>query len=212
MDDMHEAMLKVIAGPEKKSHIIPEKERRLTAYHEAGHAIVMHLLENCDPVHQITIIPRGGAGGLTISLPSEERRFLSKSYMRDEIAALLGGRMAEKIILGDISTGASNDIERATSMARKMVTVYGMSDKIGTICLDSGNNEVFLGRTVGHQQMYSEKLAAEIDEETKAIIDEGAVRCEKILRANVDKLHIVASYLLEHETMEAEEFEAVFAS
>jgi cell division protease FtsH len=210
--EMHEAMLKVIAGPEKKSHIIPEKERRLTAYHEAGHAIVMHALENCDPVHQITIIPRGGAGGLTISLPSEERRFLSRSFLRDEIAALLGGRTAEKLILGDISTGASNDIERATSMARKMVTVYGMSDKIGTICLETGPGEVFLGRSMGQSRAYSEKLAAEIDEETRAIIDEGASRCEAILQENVDKLHIVASYLLEHEIMEAEEFEAVFAS
>lgn len=211
MADMREAMLKVIAGPEKKSRIIPEKERRLTAYHEAGHAIVMRVLPNCDPVHQITIIPRGGAGGMTISLPAEERSYISKSYLLDEIVALLGGRTAEKLILGDISTGASNDIQRASNMARKMVTVYGMSDKIGTISFESGQDEIFIGRSMAQQRTYSEKIAAEIDDEIKAIIDESSMRCEKILREQEDKLHIVAQYLLEHETMEADAFEAIFA-
>ncbi len=210
MADMREAMLKVIAGPEKKSRIIPEKERRLTAYHEAGHAIVMHVLPNCDPVHRITIIPRGGAGGMTISLPAEERSYISKSYLLDEIVALLGGRTAEKLILGDISTGASNDIQRASNMARKMVAVYGMSDKIGMISFESGQDEIFIGRSMAQQRTYSEKIAAEIDDEIKAIIDESSRRCEEILRKYEDKLHIIAQYLLEHETMEAEEFEAVF--
>ena len=211
MDNMQEAMIKVIAGPEKKSRIIPEKERRLTAYHEAGHAIVMHVLPNCDPVHQITIIPRGGAGGMTISLPAEERSYMSKKYMLDEIVALLGGRMAEKIILDDISTGASNDIQRATDMARKMVTVYGMSEKIGMLSFESGRDEIFIGRSMAQQRTYSEKVAAEIDDEVKSIIDNAAVRCETVLRDNVDKLHTIAAYLLEHETMEAPAFEAVFA-
>ena len=211
MADMREAMIKVIAGPEKKSHVIPEKERRLTAYHEAGHAIVMHELPNCDPVHQITIIPRGGAGGMTISLPGEDRSFMSKSYMLDEIVALLGGRVAEKLILGDISTGASNDIQRASNMARKMVTVYGMSEKIGTISFESGHDEIFIGRSMAQQRTYSEKVAAEIDDEIKSIIDDSTARCEEILRKNEEKLHTVAAYLLEHETMEAAEFEKVFA-
>ena len=212
MQDMREAMIKVIAGPEKKSHVIPEKERRLTAYHEAGHAIVMHELPGCDPVHQITIIPRGSAGGMTISLPGEDHSFLSRSYMLDEIVALLGGRVAEKLILGDISTGASNDIQRASNLARKMVTVYGMSDKIGTISFESGHDEIFIGRSMAQQRTYSEKVAAEIDEEIKAIIDSCTVRCEKILRSNEGKLHTVANYLLEHETMEADAFERVFAA
>ena len=212
MADMREAMIKVIAGPEKKSHVIPEKERRLTAYHEAGHAIVMHELPGCDPVHQITIIPRGGAGGMTISLPGEDRSFLSRSDMLDEIAALLGGRVAEKLILGDISTGASNDIQRASGLARKMVTVYGMSDKIGTISFESGHDEIFIGRSMAQQRTYSEKGAAEIDEEIKAIIDGAAAHCEGILEKNREKLHAVAAYLLEHETMDAGEFERVMAA
>ena len=212
MQDMHEAMIKVIAGPEKKSHVIPEQERRLTAYHEAGHAIVMHELPGCDPVHQITIIPRGSAGGMTISLPGEDHSFLSRSAMLDEIVALLGGRIAERLILGDISTGASNDIQRASNLARKMVTVYGMSDRIGTISFESGHDEIFIGRSMAQQRTYSEKVAAEIDEEIKAIIDGCTSRCETILRRNEEKLHAVAAYLLEHETMNAEEFEQVFAS
>ena len=170
----------------------------------------MHVLPNCDPVHRITIIPRGGAGGMTISLPAEERSYISKSYLLDEIVALLGGRTAEKLILGDISTGASNDIQRASNMARKMVAVYGMSDKIGMISFESGQDEIFIGRSMAQQRTYSEKIAAEIDDEIKAIIDESSRRCEEILRKYEDKLHIIAQYLLEHETMEAEEFEAVF--
>lgn len=211
MEDMHQAVIKVIAGPEKRSRLIPEKERRLTAYHEAGHAVVMRALPNCDPVHQITIIPRGNAGGMTISLPGEDRSFLSRSYMLDQIVALLGGRMAEKLILGDISTGASNDIQRASNMARKMVTVYGMSDKIGTISFESGHDEIFIGRSMAQQRSYSEKVAAQIDEEIKGIIDACTVRCEEILKEQEDKLHAVAAYLLEHETMGADAFEALYA-
>ena len=210
MQDLQEAIVKVIAGPEKKSHVVPEEERRLTAYHEAGHAVVMHVLPGCDAVHQITIVPHGGAGGMTISLPGEDHSFLSKSRMLDEIAALLGGRGAEKLVLGDISTGASNDIQRASHMARKMVTVYGMSDKIGTISFESGHDEIFIGRSMAQQRTYSEKVAAEIDDEIKAIIDSCAARCEEILRAHLPQLHAVAAYLLEHETMEADAFAAVF--
>ncbi len=152
---------------EKKSRVIPQHERELTAYHEAGHAVVMHMLPGQDPVSQITIVPRGMAGGMTISLPEEDRSYLSKHYMEDQIVGLLGGRVAEKLCLNDISTGASNDIQRATAIARKMVTVYGMSERLGTVSFDSGNDEVFIGRTMGHSRGYSEAVAAQIDQEVK---------------------------------------------
>jgi cell division protease FtsH len=212
MDDLREAMIKVIAGPEKKSHVIPEHERRLTAYHEAGHAIVIHSLPNCDPVHQISIVPRGQAGGMTISLPAEDRSYMSRSYMLDEITSLLGGRVAESLVLGDISTGASNDIQRASQLARKMVTVYGMSDAIGSVSFESGHDEIFIGRSMAQQKSYSEKLAAQIDDEIKKIIDGAYRRCEDILGSNMDVLRRVAEYLLEHEVMEASEFEKMFAA
>ena len=210
MEDLKEAEIKVIAGPEKKSRVIPQHERELTAYHEAGHAVVMHALPDHDPVTQISIVPRGQAGGMTISLPEEDRSYLSKRYMEDQIVALLGGRVAEKLCLGDISTGASNDIQRASQIARKMVASYGMSDKIGTVSFESGHDEVFIGRTMTQGRSYSEAVAAQIDEEVKAVVARAYARCQEILEASRDKLDTVAAYLLEHETMEREAFLAVF--
>ena len=207
---LNEAVIKVIAGPEKHSRVIPEHERRLTAYHEAGHAVVMHALPDHDPVHQITIVPRGQAGGMTISLPDEDRSYLSRSYLLSQIVSLLGGRAAEQLILGDISTGASNDIQRATSMARKMVGTYGMSDRLGTVAFDAGHDEVFIGKSMAQTRPYSEKTAAEIDEEISRIISEAYARCLSILEENRAQLVTVAEYLLAHETMSAADFEAVF--
>ena len=207
---LNEAVIKVIAGPEKHSRVIPEHERRLTAYHEAGHAVVMHALPDHDPVHQITIVPRGQAGGMTISLPDEDRSYLSRSYLLSQIVSLLGGRAAEQLILGDISTGASNDIQRATSMARKMVGTYGMSDRLGTVAFDAGHDEVFIGKSMAQTRPYSEKTAAEIDEEISRIIGEAYARCLAILEENRARLVTVAEYLLAHETMSAVDFEAVF--
>ncbi|SMC90673.1 ATP-dependent zinc metalloprotease FtsH [Papillibacter cinnamivorans] len=211
MPEFQESMIKVIAGPEKKSRVIPPQERRLSAYHEAGHALVIHSLPTHDPVHQISIIPRGLTGGMTISLPREDRSFLSKSFMIEQIVSLLGGRVAEKLVLDDISTGASNDIQRASAIARKMVAAYGMSDKLGTVSFESGHDEVFIGRSMAQTRSYSEEIAAEIDKEVKAIIDEAYRRCEEILRENLDKLHLVAEYLLEFETMDSETFQQVFS-
>ena len=210
MEDIRAAEIKVIAGPEKYSRIIPQHERELTAYHEAGHAIVMHSLPNHDPVSQISIVPRGQAGGMTISLPEEDRSYLSKRYLEDEITALLGGRVAESLVLGDISTGASNDIQRASSLAHKMVATYGMSEKLGPVCFDSGSGEVFIGRTMSQGRAYSETVAAEIDAEVQAIIAESRSRCEAILTGQRDTLETVAQYLLAHETMERADFLAVF--
>ena len=180
MADFEEAEIKVLAGPEKRSRVVPEHERKLTAYHEAGHAVVMHALPTHEPVHRITIVPRGHAGGMTISLPDEDRSYQSKCYMEEQIVSLLGGRAAEKLMLGDISTGASNDIERASHIARKMVTAYGMSEKLGSIAFESGHDEVFIGKTMGQTRSYSEKTAAEIDDEVKAIIDRAYARCEEL--------------------------------
>ena len=210
-DAMDEAIIKIIAGPEKRSRVIPERERKLTAYHEAGHAIVMHALPEHDPVHQITIVPRGQAGGMTIALPEEDRSYLSREYMIEQIVSLLGGRAAEQMILGDISTGASNDIQRATAMARKMVGVYGMSKRLGNVAFDAGHDEVFIGKAMAQTRPYSEKTAAEIDEEIRRIIDEAYGRCRDILEQYRPQLVQVAEYLLEHETMTAETFEQVFA-
>ena len=207
MADFEEAEIKVLAGPEKRSRVVPEHERKLTADHEAGHAVVMHALPTHEPVHRITIVPRGHAGGMTISLPDEDRSYQSKCYMEEQIVSLLGGRAAEKLMLGDISTGASNDIERASHIARKMVTAYGMSEKLGSIAFESGHDEVFIGKTMGQTRSYSEKTAAEIDDEVKAIIDRAYARCEEILTARREALTAVAEYLLAHETMTGEEFE-----
>lgn len=206
MSDLKEAEIKVIAGPEKKSRIIPENERNLTAYHEAGHAIVMNALPNHDPVNQISIVPRGHAGGMTISLPEEDRSYLSKKYLEEQIVALLGGRAAEKMVLGDISTGASNDIQRATQIAHKMVASYGMSEKLGTVSFESGHDEVFIGRTMSQGRSYSEQIAAQIDEEVRQIIAAAYSRCEDILRSHRMQLESVANYLLAHETMTRSEF------
>ena len=209
---IQESIIKVIAGPEKHSRVIPEQERRLTAFHEAGHAVVMHDLPDQDPVHQITIVPRGQAGGMTISLPEEDRSYLSKRYMEDEIVALLGGRAAEELMLGDISTGASNDLQRATAIARKMVGTYGMSKRLGHVSFNTGSDEVFIGKSMGHTRPYSEKIAAEIDDEIQQILADGYARCTEILKRDREKLQTVANFLLEHETMTAEEFETVFAA
>lgn len=212
MPELEEAIIKVIAGPEKKSRVISDKERRLTAYHEAGHAVVMKQLKTQDPVHQISIIPRGGAGGYTISLPTEDKYFNSKSAMFEDIVSFLGGRVAEKLILNDISTGASNDIQRATDLARKMVTKYGMSDKLGPISFSSGHDEVFFGRDFAQTRNYSEKIASQIDDEIKTIVDQANDRCEILINASIDKLHGIAKYLLEHETMDADTFETFFTT
>ena len=206
MADLKEAEIKVIAGPEKKSRVIPEHERRLTAFHEAGHAIVMHALPNHDPVNQISIVPRGQAGGMTISLPQEDRSYMSKRYLEEQIVALLGGRAAEKIVLGDISTGAGNDIQRATQIAHKMVASYGMSEKIGTVSFESGHDEVFIGRTMSQGRSYSEQIAAQIDDEVRRMIATAYDQCEEILKARRSHLESVANYLLTHETMTRSEF------
>jgi cell division protease FtsH len=210
MPEIEDAIIKVIAGPEKKSKKISEKERRLTAYHEAGHAVVIHELPTHDPVHSISIIPRGRAGGMTISLPSEDRNFVAKSEMQELIVSFLGGRVAEKLVLDDISTGASNDIQRATQLARDMVTKYGMSDELGNVSFDTSGSEVFIGRSFAQSRTYSEMVAAAIDREVKSIIDRAYERCTEILKSQMDKLHTVAQYLLEHETMDGEEFRKVF--
>ena len=211
MQDFAEAEIKVIAGPEKKSRVVSEQERRLTAYHEAGHAIVMHALPTHEPVHQITIIPRGQAGGMTISLPEEDRSYQSRRYMEEQIVSLLGGRVAEALCLGDISTGASSDIRRASQIARRMVTVYGMSEKLGAISFESGQDEVFIGRTMAQAKPYSEQVASQIDEEVKAIIDNAYAQAERILKRDRGQLDAVAEYLLAHETMDAQDFLAVFS-
>ena len=210
MDDLQKSVIKVIAGPEKRSRVIPEHERRLTAYHEAGHAVVMHALPDLDPVHQITIVPRGQAGGMTIYLPDEDRSYLSRSYLLDNIAGLLGGRAAEQLVLGDISTGASSDISRATQMARKMVGTYGMSDHMGNVAFDAGHDEVFIGKSMAQTRPYSEETAAEMDQEIRRIMDEAYGRCREILERYRPQLDQVAQFLLQHETMTAQEFEDVF--
>ncbi|MBZ4664430.1 MAG: ftsH [Caloramator sp.] len=210
MEELEEAITRVIAGPEKKSRVMSEKERRLTAYHEAGHAVVMKLLPNAAPVHQISIIPRGRAGGYTLALPEEDKHYASKTELIEEIVGLLGGRVAEKLVLNDISTGAKNDIERATNIARKMVTEYGMSDVLGPIEFGSGHEEVFLGRDFAKSRNYSEEVAALIDKEIKNIIHEAYERAENLLKENMNKLHKVAEALLEKEKLEADEFETIF--
>ena len=210
MEDFRQAEIKVIAGPEKRSRVISPHERELTAWHEAGHAVVMETLPEHDPVNQITIVPRGQAGGMTIALPEEDRSFLSKRYLEDRIVALLGGRMAEKLCLGDISTGAGSDIQRATDIARKMVAVYGMSETIGSVCFEGGHDEVFIGRTMSQGRSYSEAVAAQIDEEVRRVVDEAGRRCEDILTEKRAILDAVAAYLLEHETMERDAFLEVY--
>ncbi len=210
MKEIEDAMVKVTMGPEKKTRVRSEKENKLVSYHEAGHAVVSHYLETQDPVHQISIVPRGMAGGYTMYRPTEDKNFMSKTEMEENIVSLLGGRAAEELILNDISTGASNDIERATSIARSMVTKYGMSKRIGTLMLGSDQSEVFLGRDFAQSKEYSEETAGIIDEEVKKIIDEAYHRAKQILTEHADKLHAVAGILLEKEKIEAEEFEEIF--
>lgn len=205
-----EATIKVVAGPEKKSAVVIEKERVLTAYHEAGHAIVSRLLPDTDPVHMITIVPRGRAGGFTSFLPEEDRSYTTKNEMKHEIITLLGGRCAEHLVLNDISTGASNDIERATKVARAMITQYGMSDKLGPIMYDFDSDEVFVGKEFGKAKHYSDRVAYEIDEEMRKIIKEAFDKALKLLEDNIDLLHKLAKVLLEKETIGAEDFENIF--
>jgi cell division protease FtsH len=213
MSEMEEAITKVIAGPEKKSRVITEHDRKLTAYHEAGHAVVMRLLPNCDPVHEISVIPRGRAGGYTMHLPKEDTSYTSKSKLEDEMIGLLGGRVAEKLIMGDISTGAKNDIDRASHIARSMVMDYGMSDEIGTISYNtSGHDEVFLGRDLGKGREFSEEIGSKIDKEIKRFIDEAYDKANKLLAENINKLHAVAQALIEKEKLDAQEFEDVFVN
>ena len=210
MEEMEEAITRVIAGPEKKSRVISEHDRKLTAYHEAGHAVVMKLLPNSDPVHEISIIPRGRAGGYTMHLPKEDTAYTSKSKLKDEMVGLLGGRVAEQLIIGDISTGAKNDIDRASSIARAMVMEYGMSEKVGTISYGSDHNEVFLGRDLGNGRNFSEEIGALLDSEVKALIDNAYKNAEQLLKENINKLHAVAKALLEKEKLEGAEFVEIF--
>ena len=211
MKEIEDAMVKVTMGPEKKTRVRSEKENKLVAYHEAGHAVVSRYLETQDPVHQISIVPRGMAGGYTMYRPTEDKSFMSKTEMEENIVSLLGGRVAEAIILNDISTGASNDIERASQIARNMVTKYGMSDRVGTIMFGGGQGEVFLGRDFAQTKDYSEETAGIIDEEVKRIIDKAYNRAKDILTEHVDKLHKVAGVLLEKEKIEGEEFDQIFS-
>ena len=209
MDEIEEAITKVIAGPEKKSRVISESERKLTAYHEAGHALVARMMPNTDPVHQVTIIPRGRAGGFTMILPKEDKYYSTKTMMFEQIVHLLGGRVAEKLTLQDISTGASNDIERATEIARGMVTKYGFSERLGPVNYSS-SDEVFLGKDFSTRKNYSEEMASEIDEEIRTIIEDAYATAEKLLTEKIDMLHTVAKTLLEIETLDGEQFEALF--
>ncbi len=210
MKEIEDAMVKVTMGPEKKTRVRSQKENKLVAYHEAGHAVVSRFLPTQDAVHQISIVPRGMAGGYTMYRPTEDKSFMSKTEMEENIVSLLGGRVAEKLILDDISTGASNDIERATKIARSMVTKYGMSDRVGAIMLGSTQEEVFLGRDFAQSKEYSEETAAIIDEETKKIIDTAYNTAEEILKQNIDKLHKVAGILLEKEKIDGDEFAEIF--
>ena len=210
MHDVEDATIKVIAGPEKKSRAISEKERRLTAYHEAGHAIVTRFCPTQSPVHQISIIPRGRAGGYTLSLPLEDKYYSSRQEMREEIVVLLGGRAAEALCLDDISTGASNDIERATDIARKMVTKYGMSEVLGPVVYGGGEHEVFLGRDFSQGRGYSEDVSSQIDCEIRRLIDEGYARAMELLKEHEDKLHETAALLLKQEKIDGKQFEALF--
>ena len=211
MQEIEDAMVKVTMGPEKKTRVRSEKENKLVAYHEAGHAVVSRYLETQDKVHQISIVPRGMAGGYTMYRPTEDKSFMSKTEMEENIVSLLGGRVAESLILNDISTGASNDIERATQIARSMVTKYGMSEKLGAIMYGSDQGEVFLGRDLAQSKDYSEETAKLIDEETKRIVDTAYEKAKNLLTEHIDKLHAVAKVLLEKEKIDGEEFDQIFA-
>ncbi len=209
METIEEAITKVIAGVAKKSKVISEKERRLTAYHEGGHAVCAHVLEEVSPVHQVTIVPRGRAGGFTMQLPVEDKFYATKNEMKENIVVLLGGRVAEELVLKDVSTGASNDLERVTATARSMVTKYGMSSKLGPMSFDS-DDEVFLGNSFSSKRNYSEEVAFEIDQETKRIVDGAYDKTRSILQENMDRLEYVAQALLIYETLDAEQFVKAF--
>ena len=211
MKEIEEATIKVVVGTEKRSHKVNEHDKKVTAYHEAGHAISSYYLDSQDPVHQVSIIPRGMAGGYTLNMPREDKLYKSKSSMLDDIVVLLGGRVAEAVIFNDISTGASNDIERASDEARKMVTKYGMSDKLGPITFGTGHDEVFLGKDYNSVRNYSENIAAQIDTEVEKIILDSYERCNKILTSHVDKLHLVAKYLIENEKIDEQDFADLMA-
>ena len=208
MAEMEESIERVIAGPERKSKVISDKEKRLTAYHEGGHTLVGMLLPNADPVHKVTIIPRGRAGGYTLMLPKEDRSYATRSELLDKLQTLLAGRVAEEVVLKEISTGAQNDIERASELVRNMITQYGMSDVLGPIAFGKGqNHQVFLGRDINHERNYSEEVACEIDKEVRNYIEAAYEQCRKLLMDNIDKLHLIAKYLIERETLEASELE-----
>jgi cell division protease FtsH len=209
MEEMEESIERVIAGPEKKTRVISEKEKKLVAYHEAGHALVSYFLPNTDKLHKISIIPRGRAGGYTLLLPEEDRNYITKSYLLDEVATLLGGRVAEALVLNDISTGAQNDLERASGIVRKMITEYGMSDELGPMTFGHKSEEVFLGRDISRDRNYSDAIAFAIDKEASQYMEASYNKAEKILLDNMDKLHKVAERLMIEETMEADEFEAI---
>ena len=210
-EELEEGVTRVVAGPEKRSRIMSEKDKKLTAYHEAGHAVVARLLPNTDPVHQISIIPRGRAGGYTMILPQEDKYYMSKSEMEEYLVHLLGGRVAEKLAINDISTGAQNDLEKASRMARKMVTEYGMSETLGPMTFGSVQDEVFIGRDMARSKNYSEEVAARIDKEVKKMIDKAYEKAQEILEKNINKLHAVAQALLEREKLTGEEFEEIFS-
>lgn len=211
MDEMEESIERVIAGPEKKTRVISEKERRLVAYHEAGHALVAHFLPHTDKLHKISIIPRGRAGGYTLLLPEEDRNYITKSYMLDEVTTLLGGRAAEALILNDISTGAQNDLERASSIVRKMITEYGMSEDLGPLTFGHKSEEVFLGRDISRDRNYSDAIAFAIDKEASQYMENSYKKAEQILKDGIEKLHIIAARLIEKETIDGQEFEEIMA-
>ena len=210
LDDIQQSVIKVIAGPEKRSRVKLEEDKRITAYHEAGHAVVSHALPTQDPVHQITIIPRGEAAGMTINRPQEDRDHVSRQRLEETLATLLGGRCAEETALGFVCTGAVNDLERATTIARNMVTKYGMSETLGHTAFSSGQDEVFIGRSMAQAKPYSEQTAAVIDQEVKGLLDRAYARCREILERDRDELELVARFLLEHETMDAAQFQLVY--
>lgn len=211
MEEMEESIERVIAGPEKKSRVISEKEKKLVAYHEGGHAMVSYFLPHTDKLHKISIIPRGRAGGYTLLLPEEDRNYITRSYLLDEVTTLLGGRVAEALVLNDISTGAQNDLERASSIVRKMITEYGMSEELGPITFGHKSEEVFLGRDISRDRNYSDAIAYAIDKEASLYIENSYQKAEEILKENMDKLHQVAARLMEQETMEADEFETIMS-
>ncbi len=209
MQEMEEAIERVIAGPEKKSRVISDSEKRLVAYHEAGHAVVSYFLEHTDKLHKISIIPRGRAGGYTLLLPEEDRNYITKSKLLDDVVVLMGGRVAESVVLNEISTGAQNDLQRATDIVRKMITEYGMSDELGPLTFGRRHEEVFLGRDLGHDRNYSDAIAFAIDKEARAFVETAYNKAKNILETNIDKLHQVARRLMEVEIMDGEEFRAI---